>query len=277
LGEVHGAIAGLAPETLARTLTPGSDPRVTSRLVHQVSTPPFFNKVGSTSTVRSVYASEYVRTAIYKRFLFGEQFKLHMWLRYTKGLVGGKERGPQFEWFAHVVLGKLGKALPIKVTELLTEGGIPTAKARKCGETADKSLAPFAESTVLFNRLVDITTLKVGQYMQPLDENFPAIDAFCVSAGVPWEPEAGREPVLLLFQMTVARKHSVMGQTIKDVIVLARNLNFKIKDGDIYLVFVTDQLLARAEPYLTAGTRSKLTEDKLGDLKKVKQVCLQIE
>jgi hypothetical protein len=81
VGEVQGAIAGLAPETLARTLTPGSDPRVTSRLVHQVSTPPFFNKVGSTSTVRSVYASEYVRTAIYKRFLFGEQFKLHMWLK----------------------------------------------------------------------------------------------------------------------------------------------------------------------------------------------------
>jgi hypothetical protein len=37
-----------------------------------------------------------------------------------------------------------------------------------------------------------------------------------------------------------------------------------------YLVFVTDQLLARAEPYLTAGTRSKLTEGKLGDLQKVK-------
>ncbi len=102
-----------------------------------------------------------------------------------------------------------------------------TAKARKCGETADKSLAPFAESTVLFNRLVDITALKVGQYMQPLDENFPAIDAFCVSAGVPWEPEAGREPGLLLLQMTVARKHAVVGQTIKDVIDLARNLNFK--------------------------------------------------
>jgi hypothetical protein len=87
LGEVHGAIAGLAPETLALTLTPGSNPRVTSRLVHQVSTPPFFNKVGSTSTVTSVFASEYVRTAIYKRF------KLHTWLQYTKGLVGGKERG----------------------------------------------------------------------------------------------------------------------------------------------------------------------------------------
>ncbi len=58
---------------------------------------------------------------------------------------------------------------------------------------------------MLFKRLVDITTLKVGQYMQPLDESFPAIDAFCVSAGVPWEPEAGREPVLLLLQMTVAR------------------------------------------------------------------------
>ncbi len=84
---MHGAIAGLAPETLALTLTPGSNPRVTSRLVHQVSTPPFFNKVGSTSTVTSVFASEYVRTAIYKRF------KLHTWLQYTKGLVGGKERG----------------------------------------------------------------------------------------------------------------------------------------------------------------------------------------
>ncbi len=127
VGEVHGAIAGLAPETLALTLTPGSNPRVTSRLVHQVSTPPFFNKVGSTSTVTSVFASEYVRTAIYKRFLFGEQFKLHTWLQYTKGLVGGKERGPQFEWFAHVALGKLDKALPIKVTELLTEGGMPAA------------------------------------------------------------------------------------------------------------------------------------------------------
>jgi hypothetical protein len=163
-----------------------------------------------------------------------------MWLRYTKGLVGGKERGPQFEWFAHVVLGKLDKVLPIKVTEFLTERGIPAAKAPKCGETADKSLAPFAESTVLFKRLVDITTLKVGQYMQPLDENLPAIDAFCVSAGVPWEPEAGREPVLLLLQMTVARKHPVVGQTIKDVIDLARKLNLKITDGDIYLVLRGD-------------------------------------
>jgi hypothetical protein len=38
-----------------------------------------------------------------------------------------------------------------------------------------------------------------------MDENFPTIDAFCVSAGAPWEPEAGRDPVLLLFQMTVSR------------------------------------------------------------------------
>jgi hypothetical protein len=68
-----------------------------------------------------------------------------------------------------------------------------------------------------------------------------------------------------------------VGQTIKQVIDLARNLDFKIKDGDIHLVFVTDQLLVRAEPDVTAGTRTKLTQGKLGDLKKVKQVCLQIE
>ena len=33
----------------------------------------------------------------------------------------------------------------------------------------------------------------------------PAIDAFSISPGVPREPEARREPVLLLLQMTVAR------------------------------------------------------------------------
>jgi hypothetical protein len=137
-GEVRRAVAELAPGTLATTLVPGSNPRVTSRLVHQVSTAPFMNTSKCAATVTSVFASEYVRTAIYQRFLLEEQFKLQMWLRYTKGLVGGRERGPQFEWLAHVVLGKLDKALPIKVTELLTERGIPAAKAPKCGETADK-------------------------------------------------------------------------------------------------------------------------------------------
>jgi hypothetical protein len=279
LGEVRRAIADLTPGTLATTLVPGSNPRVTSRLVHQVSTSPFCNKDESTTTVTSVYASEYVRTAIYNRFLLEEQFKLHTWLRYTKGLVGGKERGPQFEWFAHVVLGKLDKQLPVKVTELLMKGGVPVAKAPKHGATEDKSLARFASSTVLFKTLDDIKSLKVGQYMQPLDENFPAIDAFCVSAGVPWETQADHAPVLLLFQMTVARsKHPTLGQAIKDVIDLAHKLGpFNKNKHDIYLVFVTDGPLAGAEPYLTVTKGGKLTEGKLGDLKKIKQVCMQIE
>ncbi len=155
--------------------------------------------------------------------------------------------------------GKLGKALPIKVTELLTEGGVPAAKARKCGESADKSLAPFAE-TVLCNRLVDIPTLKVGQYMQPLDENFPAIDAFCVSAGVPWEPDAGREPVLLLLKMTVHAQASSRGADDQGRHRSRTQPEF-LRSRTARLVFVTDQLLeTRAEPYLTIGSygRKKL-------------------
>jgi hypothetical protein len=278
LEEVHSAIANLEPNSLGKTLVPGSNPRVTSRLVHIVSKPPFFNTETEKSTVTSVYASEYVRTAIYKRFLFDETFKLRMWIQYTKGLMGGGERGPQFEWFAHVVLGKLEENLPVKITELPTKGGVPHGQV---GHTKEKTLSPFGEGTVLYNRLEDIKELKTGQYVQPLKENEAAIDAFCLSMGLPWEDDNTRpDPVLLLFQMTVARKHPTLGDPIKKIIGHVGKTpgnDFDPKKHDIYLVFIVEELLSSAEAYLTKDKKKPLETKNLGHLKKIKQVCLQIE
>eukprot|EP00514_Thraustochytrium_sp_LLF1b_P011466 CAMPEP_0184540348 /NCGR_PEP_ID=MMETSP0199_2-20130426/329_1 /TAXON_ID=1112570 /ORGANISM="Thraustochytrium sp., Strain LLF1b" /LENGTH=93 /DNA_ID=CAMNT_0026933925 /DNA_START=44 /DNA_END=322 /DNA_ORIENTATION=- len=63
LTEVNDAIQTLRPDKLSSTLVPGSNPELTSRLVHQVSKPPFYNTGSGKPNVTSVYASEYVRTA----------------------------------------------------------------------------------------------------------------------------------------------------------------------------------------------------------------------
>jgi hypothetical protein len=273
--KIRKTVARLRPDTLATTLVPGSDPAVTSRLVHEISKAPFRNSVNDMNVVTSKYASEYVRTAIYKRFLFEEQFKLRTWLQYTKGIVGGKERGPQFEWFAHVVLGKLHEDLPIKLTKLLKDGH---------GSTESKSLVPFAKRTVLYKNLGEILEFKVEDYAQPLDDNEPAIDAFCLSKGLPWREGAdsgsdSSKLVLLLFQMTVARKHPTLGDPIKKIIKHvheSKGNNFDPKKHDIYLVFIVEGLLPKAEPYL-AKKKPHNVLSSLGHLENIKQVCLQIE
>jgi hypothetical protein len=211
-------------------------------------------------------------------FLFVEQFKLRVWLDYTKGLVGGAERGPQFEWFAHVVLGRLNKNLVIKLTELPTSGRV--------GKTEEKELFPFASETILYKELSDITSLKVGQYVQPLKGTEAAIDAFCLSNGIPWEEKSTDDPVdpvLLLFQMTVAVKHPMLGEPIKKIINHVHKVGgneFDPNKHKIYLVFIVEDLLPKAETYLTksrTGGRKALLPRNLGHLAKIKQVCFQIE
>jgi hypothetical protein len=274
--EVDHAIAGLRPDTLGTTLVPGSNPIVTSRLVHQVSKAPFHD-------TQTVYASEYVRTAIYKRFICEEQFKLQMWLKYTKGLVGGSERGPQFEWFAHVVLGKLDAALKAELTPL---------KKDSQGTPSSISLRPFADKTGTFDKVEDLAkveglaSLAIGQYMQPLSSSYPSIDAFCVSKGVPWvmEGPANEAPTLLLFQMTVAHKHPTLGNALEKVIdcvhklgASARNagMNFNKKKHEVYLVFIVEEAFAKAEPYMAVGNKTPL-KNPGNELKEIKQVCIRI-
>ena len=126
----------------------------------------------------------------------------------------------------------------------------------------------------------DLTELKRKQYAQPIPDNYPAIDSFCVFDGVPWEEEAeGQGDVLLLFQMTVAKKHPTQGQAIKDVI---EHVSKSFALHKIILVFVVDEtLFESAEPYLTAASTKHKTErlasSHLGVLKRVEQVCLQLE
>jgi len=102
---INSAIARLEAGELTTALSPTSNSQITSQLVHQFSEPSFHEE-------SAVNASEYVRTEIYKRFLYDKKFKLRNWLQCTKGIIGGNERGPKFEWFAHLVLGKLKKERP---------------------------------------------------------------------------------------------------------------------------------------------------------------------
>ena len=273
--DLRRAIQGLEAVTLPTTLVPGSNPQVTSRLVHQVSKFPFYNKAGQQEVVSSVFASEYVRTAIYNRFLFEEQFKLQTWLRYTKGIVGGGERGPQFEWFAHVVLGKLERNLVVKLTKLfLDEHNQPSG----VGATEQMELKPFASKTRIFHGIEDIDSVEVGVYMQPSDDYQAAFDAFCLVKGVPWEEDSD-ELTLILFQMTVAQKHPTIGEPIKKLInrIGEVNKNFDVGHAKVFFVFVVEKPFAKAEPYLTTGAKKTALKQGLGCLHRIQQICLQVE
>jgi hypothetical protein len=242
--------------------------------VHQYSVAPF-----TKNELTVVYASEAVRTAIYKRFLLEKEFQLSAWLKYTKGVMGNAERGPQFEWFAHVVLGKLDQALPAHIATL-------SAKGR--GEEEEVEVRPFATEVARFDKIEDVTVneLKMGCYLQPKSETYTAIDSACVSKGVPWElaSKTNVAPTLLLFQMTTAGKHSTIGHALVRVIDHVHKLganntanpdmNFNKNKHAVYLVFIVEKLFAKAEPYLTTE-RTQLLKPS-ADLKQIKQVCLKI-
>jgi len=276
--KVLQAIDRLEPNTLQGILDPGSEKPedVASMLMHVTSTEPF-----NLSTMEGGFASKEVQWRIYNRFLLTKQFKLQMWLRYARGIVGGGQRGPKYEWFAHVVLGRTQQQLPIQVTELYSKDGVPTSiDGHRRGESLSKMLKQFAGDTRLFGKLTDLEDLKQGQYAQPLAENYPAIDAFCVFNGVPWEDEPSEQNnVLVLFQMTVAIKHPTLGQPIKDIIT---HVEKKFQLEKIILAFVIGESpLPGAEAFLTGESpdqkRHPLPPSHLGTLKRVEQVCLQIE
>jgi len=72
-------------------------------------------------------------------------------------------------------------------------------------------LSTFAHEKVLYKVLEDLKEIKAGHYAQPLNDQEPAIDAFCVPEGLPWENDATPDPVLLLFQISVARRYPILG------------------------------------------------------------------
>lgn len=144
-------------------------------------------------------------------------------------------------------------------------------------------------STFPGNKTTSIERLRMGEYMQLENSNYPALDSFCVSKGVPWQ-DVGDDnvaPTLLIFQMTTANKHPTIGHALQDVIDRVHHLgvgagaasspgmNFDKDNHDVYLVFVVETLLQSAEPYLTANKKSKL-ESPSADLLAIKQVCLKI-
>ena len=178
------------------------------------------------------------------------------------------------------MLGKLEQALPVKVTELPMQDGVPQPVVAAQGIAAmQMSLVPFAHISRLYKSLEEITMLGFGEYMQPVAENEPAIDSFCLSKGVPREPNPGDDPVLLMFQMTVAVKHPTVGQRIKEVIECAHRAggnDFDKEKHKIYLVFITEEPFRKGEAYLKVGKREPLLPAALGDLTRIQQFCLQI-
>jgi hypothetical protein len=115
--------------------------------------------------------------------------------------------------------------------------------------------------------------------MQPVSENEPAIDSFCLSKGVPWETISGDDdPVLLMFQMTVAVKHPTVGQRIKEVIDCVHHVggnDFDKAKHKIYLVFITEEPFGKGEAYLKVGKKESLVQ--LGDFTRIEQFSLQIK
>jgi len=152
-------------------------------------------------------------------------------------------------------------------------------KQAQHGMTYSKYLSPFAHEKVLYKVLEDLKEIKAGHYAQPLNDQEPAMNAFCVSEGLPWE-DVTPDPVTLIFQMTVARKHQTQGQPIKhiiDYVHRADGSRFDPQKNEVYLVFIVEYLLKSAQHYLTKSKSKPLEVENLGTLKKIKQRCLQIE
>jgi len=204
-----------------------------------------------------------------------EKFKLQSWLDYTKGIVGGNERGPRFEWFAHVVLGKLERSLPVKLTKLFLDD---FNKPSGVGPTVKADLQPFASTTKIFGELSDMDSVDIGVYMQPTSINQAAFDSFCLVKGLPWEEDSD-ELTLILFQVTVSKKHPTIGGPIKKLIhrIGEVNKNFDAGGTPIYFVFVVEKPFENAEPYLATGKKKPAFIQGLGPLSRIQQICLQVE
>ena len=117
--------------------------------------------------------------------MFEQRFKIRDWLNCTKGIIGGNERDPRVEWFGHVSLGTLKKKLPVRITELLMKGGVRKGNQAQHRAIEFLFLSTFAHEKVLYKVLEDLKEIKAGHYAQPLNDQEPAIDAFCVPEGLP--------------------------------------------------------------------------------------------
>ena len=266
LVKVDEAIQKLNNANINVLLTRGSNPDVTSRLVHEYASEDFEKE-------SQKFASLYVRLKVIQRFFSEKQFETKAWLDYTGGLIENSVRGPVFEWFAHVVVGKLAESIPVKLTSLFENGS---------QETQKKIMQPFANATRVFDDANSVNNVKIGEYMQPKNPNYPAIDSFIVCEGVPWEASvaSNQDPTLIFFQMTVARKnHPTLGQPIKNIINAldsSDRVAFDSNKHDIYLVFIVESPLPKFESYLGTGKKA-ISSRQLGKLKKIKQFCLQLE
>ena len=266
---LDGALNRLGSDTMSNLLNPEASADVTTQLVHHVSGPPY-------KTSRQVFASQYVRDKVFDKLMEDGRFKTGLMVKYSKGLIGGSERGAKFEWFAHVTLaGMMNNSLSVCVAPL-EECGV--------GAPARVQLKPFATKVFLFQSLDDMEEIVFSTYYQPSSDNYPAIDSFCLVHGCPWDSRGqtgSQEPTLLLFQMTVAQdKHDTLGEPLKKIIGRVNDLtDFDQNTHNIFLIFITDSdNISKAEPYLTSGRpRTQLQENNLGVLKYIRQLRIRVD
>jgi len=116
----------------------------------------------------------------------------------TSGLIEDIVRGPMFEWFARVVVGKVVESISVKLTSLSKTGSQETRKIR---------MQPFAYFTRVFEDASSLYNVRLGEFMQPKNPYYPAIDAFILCKGVSWEAPIAlnHNPTFIFFQGTVAR------------------------------------------------------------------------